>query len=124
MRILAFILDPGAVRKILAHLGARGGESGRAPLPARRRGDAVHSRHPRPPQRARSSPESGSTRQETVPLAWSVRPLFSGPTSCRAAPGVGQLFCRTDLGAGDEAQSEFRPIAEELLALEGRLRRV
>jgi hypothetical protein len=34
MRILAFILEPGAVRKILAHLAARGGESGRAPPPA------------------------------------------------------------------------------------------
>jgi hypothetical protein len=34
MRILAFILEPGAVRKMLAHLDAKGGGSGRAPPPA------------------------------------------------------------------------------------------
>jgi hypothetical protein len=34
MRILAFILDRGAVRKMLAHLAAKGAGSGRAPPPA------------------------------------------------------------------------------------------
>ena len=34
IRILAFILEPGAIIKILAHLAARGGGSGRAPPPA------------------------------------------------------------------------------------------
>lgn len=59
------------------------------------------------------------------PLAWSVRPLFLGtyPPAAGLLPGS-VTFSVAPTETLDEAHSEIRSIAEELFALEDRLRRV